>query len=718
MFSLGLYKEGLRRTMLLSVLFIITMMLGAVLIPIANIISQIRTIESGLHYSPIIVSGFGDNIVLFIAMIAFAPILTLYLFSFLNKRNSSDFYHSTPHKRETLFVSFTASILTWVLGGIWLCTAITLGIYSFFGAYVLLNITAVFLATLGLSVSCMLVIGATLIAMSITGNTFANITVAFLILFLPRILLTVFISIIVQTTRVVSPENFGIFGNNLYNIPFGFIMSIFNQSLRLFNQPLHSIEEVFIQGILYTTMLGLVYLGIGLVLFKKRKSEAAQSPALNRFIQATIRIALAFVVCIPAIGTVIFMTQFEDSISSRDLLSIFTFYTLAVIAYFAYELITTKKLASIIKALPGLGLLVLLNIVFITGIVFTQNAILDRNFEVNEIASVQILSLDHNFGFFGLTPHWTNLNFSYEQHQAREVKIQDEELTIVLLESLTENIAKSRKRSFINIFDNTWQITVLFETTPGQTIRRNFLLSENAFLATTQILSQYKKYMVALLTLPETPAEIRTTENLSLSEEALWDIYETLREEVLDLDLVALQRISNPFSYIHHRGLHSPLFMDDASYLEEDIIAYYGTISVLGFLGRYTYRNSYSITNLTPRTAEAFIQHTNAQNFENVVYVLEHALEQNFLHPLIMISGYNISPYGNSVGVHNVNLDVVRVLLDAIREQRDIPVDLELVHYSIEPRNFQSPGRFFFNSDNEKLLEFLEMRQRQRWYWR
>jgi undecaprenyl-diphosphatase len=39
----------------------------------------------------------------------------------------------------------------------------TLSIYSFFSTYVMINITAIFLATLGLSVGCILVIGATLI---------------------------------------------------------------------------------------------------------------------------------------------------------------------------------------------------------------------------------------------------------------------------------------------------------------------------------------------------------------------------------------------------------------------------------------------------------------------------------------------------------------------------------------------------------------------------
>ena len=674
MFNLGLYKEGLKRSTLLSLLFITTMMLGSVLIPIGNIISQARAIEHGwFHFhGPIIVSGFGDNITLLIAMIAFAPILTLYLFSFLNKRNSSDFYHSLPHKRETIFVSFTASILTWVLGGIWLCSAVTLAIYAFSSAYVTINLASVVLVTLGLSVGCILVIGAVLIAMSVTGSTFSNITTALLILFLPRILLTSFIAMVVQATRVVSPENFGIFGNNSHNIPFGFVMSIFDS--------LHfSIEEIFIQGILYTAVLGLIYLGIGLLLFKKRKSEAAQNPALNKIVQTTIRVALAFVVCIPAIAIIVHTahTTHHRSFGSDDFLALIAIYVIALIVYFAYELITTKKLANIVKALPGLGILVLLNIVFITGITFTQNAILDRNFEVNEIESVQILS-SSMWHFSG--------NLSYEQRRASEVKIQDEELSSILLNYLAGNIACARNERRVS---QDWHITVLFKTTSGQTVRRNFFLSSNSFLEATRILSRHEEYATALLTLPKNPADIWQSGPATLSEEALWNVYETLREEVLGFDLISWQ-----LDHLQGRGV------------------YYGFINVVSSLGRHTYSSWYSITRYTPRTADAFIKHTNAQSFENIERILGNAVGTGFPQRYLFITIAEYRTSNNSFHVPDIDLDVAKILLDAIREQRDTPVNRDLLHYSITI----DQDRFFFNSDSVELLEFFEMGQRQ-WGW-
>jgi len=681
MLNFGLYKEGLKRSMILSLLFIITMMLGAVLIPIANIMSQMRSIENGWFHGPIIVSGFGDNIALFIALIAFAPILTLYLFSFLNNRNSSDFYHSIPHKRETLFISFTASILTWVLGGIWLCTAVTMAIYSFSSAYVIIDMPTVLFTTIGLSIACILVIGATLIAMSVTSSAFSNIIATLLILFLPRIIITSFIAIVIDLTRVVSIENFGFIGNNSYNIVFGFVTLIFNPSIHLY--------QLFTQGIFYTAILGLIYLGIGLILFKRRKSEASQTPALNNYIQATVRIALAFLVCIPAVWGITYLINREAGFRYDDILSLITIYTIALIVYFAYELITTKKLKSIIKALPGLGILVLLNIIFITGITFTQNAILDRELEVNEVASVQVMLL-HERHLSGSLP--------YGQHLAQNVKIQDDELTSILLLYLAREVAQARKGNTPFFQGNQRQITAVFETTSRQTIRRNFPLPENAILTTLEILNQHEEYRAAALTLPENPSEIWSGRFNDLSEEALRDTYETLREEVRDLDLMIWQRIAWTFPN---------RFAD---------IIHYGELHVTSTLGRgHTYMGRYSITNFTPRTADKFIQHTNNYNFEATEYLLEIASASSDEHINIFINVHNDPDYHNvpSSRARFVDQDVAKILLEAIREQQDNPVNREQVHYSIEISNFMPrpneliQGRFFFNSDNAELLRFL-----------
>ena len=738
MFNLGLYKEGLRKTTYLSALFIAVMLLGAVFTPISTIISQIQAIEAGLFYERIIISGIEANSFLLIVTMLFVPTLTLYMFSFLNKRNSSDFYHSIPHKRETIFVSFIAAILTWILGGIWLCTAITLAIYWFSPAYVIINTSSILLATLGLSIGCTLVIGVLLIAMSVSGSTSSSIITALLILFLPRIILASFISMLVTITPVVSAENFGIIGNSSYNIPVGIIVSSMWH-------PSPHIDQVLTQGILYTAILGLIYLGIGMVLFKRRKSEIAQAQTLNQAVQTVFTISIAFALCLPALNILTY------GIAGSDISSVFTviltWYAIALIIYFVLELIKTKKLPSMTKSLPGLGTIVLLNLVFIIGITFAHNAILDREFKADEIQSVRIASLDERrFGGYNLLP--------YETLRAREIDIRNEQLTGILLEELTETIEWIRNernfnirrgRGFLGLGISTggpgMEFTVLFETTSGQAVRRNIIsVGGDFYYELMQILNNHEDYAATFLTLPENPAKLCSGLAGNLQEDILWDIYEILREEVRELDLHTWRSITRN---------HSSLILDyETSYP----IHRYGMVNARGFLGRHSYLSQYPITNFTPRAADKFIQHINIQNFEGVEHALENILATE--NALILgtsalqwlsISGYNTPIFtgsfaaGQNVTGRNddvqiignlviwdqfgfdkqkdyLDLDIIRVLLDTIRKQRDTYVDRECIHYSIQisavldsGEHFQ--GAFFFNSDNEELEELLEALQ-------
>jgi len=269
------------------------------------------------------------------------------------------------------------------------------------------------------------------------------------------------------------------------------------------------------------------------------------------------------------------------------------------------------------------------------------------------------------------------------------VKIQDEELTSILLNYLAGNIAHVRNERWVSHDRHT---TVLFETTSGQIVRRNFFLSNNSFLEIIRILNQHEEYATALLTLPENPAVIwQGGWSAMLSEEALWDVYKTLREEILSFDLISWQ-----LDHRQGRGIR------------------YGSIGVEGTLGRHTYRSWYDITRLTPRTADVFIKHTNAQGFENIERTLERAVRTG----IPLMGGITISEYrtvNRGFNAHYIGPDIIKILLDAIHEQKDTPVNRDLLHYSIIIEH-EGRYRFFFNSDSFELLRFFEAELLQ-WGW-
>ena len=703
MFNLQLYKEGLKRSAFIAVLFIVIMLVAAVVIPISDITSQMNMAGRGLQITRVMVEGLRVNPILIVSMIAFAPIVTLYTFSFINKRNSSDFYHSIPHKRETLFGSYTAAIFTWVLGGLWLCAGVTLLIYSLAPAYVILNTASILLVMLGISVGCVLVVGAMLIAIGLTGTTFSNLVTALLIIFLPRVILFAFTAIVMGLAPVVSIENFGIFGDSSHNIPFAFVLSMIEGGI------MDKINQILMNtnGILYTGVLGLIYLLVATVLFKKRKSESAQSPALNRYVQAAVRSAIAFTVCIPAI---VFITQGRMWHGGRiNFTAVVVFYIIAIIAYFAYELITTKKLSSITKVLPGLLIVVALNVVFLVGVTVSQNVILNRRVEADEIASVRVLSFEALWGGH-VMQGWS---IPYERLRAIELEIQDEEINAFLAESLDLYIEQIK--SSYNIWGGA-PTTVIFETTSGRTFRRNIWLPRSGVSRFIRLLADNEEYSAILMTLPENPEEL-SIDQLSLgfgnlSEEALREIYAIFREEVRELDLATWTVIAGRGDDF---GMLAPL---------EPRIGHYGEIEIRGFVGRYSYRSRYPLTNLTPRAVEAFIRHTNIQNFESVEQALVDVLIIGYTDENLQIIGHNVPYHGMFWGQDDIfwgqdesdlliTDSLIEILLDAVRTQGYTPVDFERAYFSVILQNWLGyhgvHSIFFFNTDNAELIDMLHV---------
>jgi len=660
MFNCKLYREGLRRSAFIAALFIAIMMLGAVLIPVAEIQAQLNAISNGWSTGAFVVEGM-SNIALLLAMPAFAPILTLYLFSFLNKRSSSDFYHAIPHKRETVFGSFAACVLTWVVGGIWLCVGITLAIYSLAPAgVVIINFSSVLLTTLGITVGCLLVIAATLMAMSVTGTAFSGIVTALLILFLPRTLLYGFIFTILEGARfIISPEAFGFLGNTSYNFAFSFLYNAFD--LNPAGMPF-----TFLPGIAYTGALALIYCGIACLLFKRRKSETAHTSAQNGILQTVIRIAVAFAVCIPAMMVI---TANHQRFADNSLLLI-AIYAVAIIAYFAYELISTRKLSHIKKALPGLGILVLLNIAFITGAMFSRDAILNRDIPPAQVASVRVQTDSPHAQTW--TPHgpWP----SYENIRAREVSVQDDRLVALLLDGLDRHIADIRGGDGYHLWGYNQWVTVAFEMQNGRTIQRNILLSESAIDALTELLATHPAYTEAFLSLPEHPATIWVD---TLSEEAARDIFAVLREEVRTLDLATWKETA------HDSGRAAFTVIDSTP----AAVVHYGSLGIRGFIGTETYSSWYPITNLTPRTAALFVQHTNAEGQRGVERVLEAMLDDLHAGHWVQIQGYHTPDPWLSYSLdrpapHREAL--IHLLLETIRTQGSAPIDLERIHFSIQ----------------------------------
>ena len=110
LFSFSLMREGFRQCQMIGIFALVLVVLGAVLTPAGYAINA----AGDPYFIRQVLKAYAVNPVLFLAAPA-APLMTLVLFHFLNSRAASDLYHALPHKRITLYLSYAASILAWVV---------------------------------------------------------------------------------------------------------------------------------------------------------------------------------------------------------------------------------------------------------------------------------------------------------------------------------------------------------------------------------------------------------------------------------------------------------------------------------------------------------------------------------------------------------------------------------------------------------------------------
>ena len=216
---------------------------------------------------------------------------------------------------------------------------------------------------------------------------------------------------------------------NKYNIVTTYVFRFLNYG--------YGAEDVLTSksALIYTLVLAVIYIAIGCFLFNKRKSESASHSAPNRVLQAIYRIALTMVVCIPIIGGI-----FENRIYNYD--QTFTFvicYIFIAVLYFLYELITTRKWKNLWRAIPGLGIVAILNIGIYFGMIGLYNSSLAFTPSANEIDYVSLVSDSADYRYRTLD-YIDFVNFCNSN-----IKIDDSEVKTLIAENLRNNVNAYKK---------------------------------------------------------------------------------------------------------------------------------------------------------------------------------------------------------------------------------------------------------------------------------
>ncbi|MBE6649537.1 MAG: hypothetical protein E7614_08495 [Ruminococcaceae bacterium] len=361
-FSKDLYIQGLKK--------IRTVGIGsAATVILLNIFYAYTRYEGRSHYYYEVDCG---RIAPFAFLTALFSIgLVSSMFSFLNKRRDSDFYHSIPQKRLCVYFSFIVAVITWIAG----INLLTIIINSFFieacpGYHVpILNSV---LAFIGYTVSALVAASVATVCRMLAGTGVAYFFYTASFFIVPRILILIFNSVLNEFNHsiILNDASLGIFSNE-YSLYFTF--SEFGSGKPgNFANPL-LLFSLFLESA--------IFFAIGARLYQKRRSELAGQSKGSKKVHAFFRTLVVLpMLYVASVG--IFINPAETYI--------WVMLGLSLLFHFLFELIMSKNAK---KAFTGMVTFIIPLIVSAGLVGYTLGVaefFRETNPEVDEISYITI----------------------------------------------------------------------------------------------------------------------------------------------------------------------------------------------------------------------------------------------------------------------------------------------------------------------------------------
>ncbi len=471
LFDKNVFLEDLRQLRGINVVCGVILLLQALLVPLYLYIDA-RS-NSSYYYDYTISMDLYEASILVVLIAIIMPVMINNMFEFIDKRNSSDFYHSLPVRRETMYITHILAVVVSCLVLYIVPVLIEWGLLSAMSCvelstnYVLYEFADVF--TIGLLLSA-----AVIVSKCVCGTRFGVMAVFVMILFLPRAYL-IYIREMVEEiySYVLLGYGHNIFWDQSWNLLFGIFDDV--KSLR---------------SIIYTLILSLIYFAIGGALFIRRKSEKAESVAISSKLQLAFRVLPALTFSMLPLTVLFELVHYDSFIDSEDLVSLFVLYVMAVVVYFLYEILTTRKLSSVIKAAPGLLVLVIGNIALF-GVVEGYGAYqAGLGMDADKVESISFMTRDYSYNY-DTTGVFGDPSYGYFDRFLTEIEFTDEEIIDSVVESLkgTPELIDS---------SNAWyydDICVCIKTSTGTIYRTVYVQDMDGFLET--LLNSDQMFMLA-----------------------------------------------------------------------------------------------------------------------------------------------------------------------------------------------------------------------------
>lgn len=602
-FSLKLYWEGVKKTRVVGIAFTAISTIISALIPFIMMLDWYSTPEE--YRSNYTVTAMQFCIPALLIMIPASIILVLNMFSYLNKRSESDFYHAIPYKRSCVYVSFMAAVLSWLA----LASLLSIAFAAFFfwihpGTSVALSIPFI---NLGI---CFL-LGATLaattaVAMTLTGTTISNLLIVILMLCFVPVVGLLFITLLgeivpllyvpLTPARFLQPE---------FSLPlavFEVLMMGYNESVLFSNAPM----------IVYTVIVTLLLLVVGCLIYMFRKSEMASKSAPNNLLQHIYRCAVS----LPFALFAVMMIYFNEDFSIFLVLVVIT-----LLVYFMYELITTKRFKNLAKAIPFLGVLVAGCLVFVGSAELTKALTLSYSPSADELSSIGKISDSKMMHYYTRT---------YEDIQTHEIEIENPEAFEIISASLADTIERIKNDTLYdydnpNYYDkenyeeceHTFQYVKITDKS-GKVCGRELRMSMKDYNRLNKLFLESDDYSDALIKMPSDSevqyiyttygrGYINSDDDLKKLWKSLLKEYNSLTTEQ-KLEYKSSTSMSN--SYYDGDVWVTEEWTDDSSSLPGYTTL--TTLAVSGTVGTQTFQSEYLLrSDLFPETCELYVSLSN-----------------------------------------------------------------------------------------------------------
>ena len=562
-FNFRLFLEALKRLRVIGLATAILAVTASAMVPI------VTWLEYDQHSYPPYWFGTQFLCVPAVCVTILAPFFFFVLFSFLQKRKESDFFHSIPYTRTCVYVSFVTASLSFIWA-IQLVCGLTAGIlWGISPAVVGVDIGGMACYVLICMLASAMLCSFMMLALSVSGTAGSCMLLFILFAGFVRVLAAVFLGCmdyidILPTTEMW--ENSPL--SPLWFLPlttFYYMMDFPAACEIMFSLP----------NILYSVVVTMAVYALAGVLYLHRKSEMAGNPAPGRKTQALFRIMFSL---LPALLIPLFLFHGEDDISLHLILVV-----IVLLVYFLYELVTTKRPKNLLKIFPGLGIVAAVCLVFTVSFLAYRTAVLYETITKDDISTVTVESN-------GMGPN------TYQSYLLNDFRTDDPEIRSIVAEQLA--LSQKAERGELSV-DYYWErVKITIRTKGGRTLERNIIQSKESSVKLQDLLREQAQDRSMLYQIPsyeeldgggltvKVSSIHKDYIHFSKSEYNLKKILEVFREEFESLTDEQKDRVMAPtFHYWRYNDEYDDL-----------------TLSLSGQPNGQYFRSTYTITEDMPRT--------------------------------------------------------------------------------------------------------------------